>query len=101
MIISQAGQFGGWSLYLKDGKPVYGYNYLGLETYTVASDAALPQGKATIKLDFAYGGERKLGAGGTAIFYINGEKVGEGKIEKTQCCIFSADETGAPTWSSS
>jgi len=93
VIISQAGQFGGWSLYLKDGKPVYGYNYLGLETYTVASDAALPKGKATIKLDFAYAGERKLGAGGTAMLYINNEKVGEGKIEKTQCCIFSADET--------
>ena len=30
VILSQAGRFGGWSLYVKDGKPMYTYNYLGL-----------------------------------------------------------------------
>ena len=30
VIIAQAGRFGGWSLYLKDGKPTYCYNFLGL-----------------------------------------------------------------------
>jgi len=31
VILSQAGRFGGWSLYLKDGKPTYAYNFLGLK----------------------------------------------------------------------
>ena len=31
VILAQAGRFGGWSLYLKDGKPTYTYNYLGLQ----------------------------------------------------------------------
>lgn len=98
VIISQAGRFGGWSLYVKDGKPVYAYNFLGLASYSVAADTALPKGKATIKFDFVYdgasdGGNPKLGAGGTATLYVNDEKVGEGKIDRTQCCIFSADET--------
>ena len=30
VIIAQGGRFGGWSLYLKDGKPTYCYNFLGL-----------------------------------------------------------------------
>ena len=36
VILSQAGRFGGWSLYVKDGKPMYTYNWLGLKRYTVA-----------------------------------------------------------------
>ena len=31
VILSQAGRFGGWSLYVKDGKPMYTYNFLGLQ----------------------------------------------------------------------
>ena len=40
-ILSQGGRFGGWSLYMKDGKPAYTYNFLGLERYTVAAPDAL------------------------------------------------------------
>jgi arylsulfatase len=39
-ILSQGGRFGGWSLYMKDGKPAYVYNFLGLVRYTIAA----PQG---------------------------------------------------------
>ena len=37
VILAQAGRFGGWSLYLKDGKPTYTYNFLGLKRFTIAS----------------------------------------------------------------
>ncbi|MCA9122571.1 MAG: arylsulfatase [Planctomycetaceae bacterium] len=93
VIVSQAGRFGGWSLYVVGGKPVYVYNYLGLETFVVRSDTTLPDGEATVKLDFAYDGEPKLGGGGTATLHINGKQVGSGRIERTQLGIFSADET--------
>jgi len=58
------GRFGGWSLYIKDGKPTYTYNWLGLERYTVSAKQALPAGKATIRFEFAYDGGG-LGKGGT------------------------------------
>ncbi|MDR4505040.1 MAG: sulfatase-like hydrolase/transferase [Candidatus Scalindua sp.] len=93
VIVSQGGRFGGWSLYVKDSKPVYMYNYLGLENYTVASDSTLPADKSTVKLDFTYDGKPKLGGGGTATLSINGKKVGSSRIEKTQFGIWSADET--------
>ena len=92
VILAQGGRFGGWSLYMKDGKPVYTYNYLGLERFSVASTRAVPAGEAKVVLDFVYDGGG-LGKGGMATLSVNGKTVAEGRIEKTQPLIFSADET--------
>jgi len=91
VILCQAGRFGGWSLYLKDGKPRYTYNFLGLQRYTVAAAEVLPAGKATIRLAFTYDGGNP-GSGGSAEILVNGKKVAEGRIERTQGMAFSADE---------
>jgi arylsulfatase len=91
VILAQAGRFGGWSLYLKDGKPTYAYNYLGLNLYKVVAPNPLPAGKATVRFEFAYDGGG-LGKGGTGTILVNGAKVAEGRIDRTQGMIFSADE---------
>jgi arylsulfatase A-like enzyme len=91
VILAQAGRFGGWSLYLKDGKPTYTYNWLGLQRYTVAAKQKLPAGKATIRFEFAYDGGG-VGKGGTGTLFVNGKNVATARIEHTQCCGFSADE---------
>jgi arylsulfatase len=92
ILIAQGGRFGGWALYIKDGVAAYDYNFLGLQRFTVASSAKLTPGKHTIKFDFAYDGGGP-GKGGMGTLYIDGNKVGEGRIERTQAGIFSADET--------
>jgi len=92
VILGQGGRFGGWSLYMKDGKPAYTYNFLGLSQYTVASKQAIPAGSATVVLTFDYDGGG-LGKGGKARLTVNGKAVAEGRIEKTQPLLFSADET--------
>jgi arylsulfatase A-like enzyme len=91
VVVAQAGRFGGWSLYFKDGKPAYAYNWIGRQTYTVASPQAVPPGKAEVKLDFAYDGGGR-GKGGTATLSVNGQKVAEGRIANTNPLMFSADE---------
>jgi arylsulfatase A-like enzyme len=91
VILAQGGRFGGWAFYVKDGKPAYTYNWLGLKDYTVAAAEKLPEGKATVRFEFAYDGGG-AGKGGTATILVNGKKVGEGRIEQTQCCMFSLDE---------
>ena len=91
VILAQAGRFGGWSLYLKDGKPRYAYNFLGLKTYKVTAPEALPAGKATLRFAFTYDGGG-LGKGGTGTIFVNGKKVAEGRIDRTQGNVFSADE---------
>ncbi len=92
VILTQGGKFGGWSLYMKDGRPVYTYNFLGLDRYTVAGKEKIPAGDATIVMDFVYEGGG-TGKGGIATISVNGKVVAEGKIEKTQPLVFSADET--------
>ncbi|MDH4126624.1 MAG: arylsulfatase [Gammaproteobacteria bacterium] len=91
-ILSQGGKFGGWSLYMKDSKPAYTYNFLGLQRYTVESSNAIPAGPATVVVDFAYDGGG-LGKGGLATLSVNGNRVGETRVEMTQAMVFSADET--------
>jgi arylsulfatase len=92
ILIAQGGRFGGWALYVKDGVAAYDYNFLGLQQFTVSSSSKLTPGKHTIKFDFAYDGGGP-GKGGMGTLYIDGSKVGEGRIEHTQAGIFSADET--------
>ena len=91
VILAQAGRFGGWSLYLKDGKPTYTYNFLGLKSFTFAAKKAVPAGKAVIRFEFAYDGPG-LGKGGTGTIFVNDKKVAEGRVERTQAMVFSGDE---------
>jgi len=93
IILSQGGKFGGWALYMDNGRPAYTYNWFGLDSYTVTSSKAIPKGSAEVKLDFAYEGGKDPGKGGIATIYVNGDKVAEGRIEKTIPFVFSADET--------
>jgi arylsulfatase len=91
-ILVQGGRFGGWALYVENGVPAYDYNFLGLERFTIAASEPLPPGKSTIRFEFDYDGGG-LGKGGTGMIYINDAQVAEGRIERTQPMIFSADET--------
>jgi arylsulfatase len=92
MILAQAGRFGGWALYAKDGVPAYDYNFLGLKSTTIAGTQPLKPGKHTVVFDFAYDGGGP-GKGGKGTLFVNDAKVAEGRIEHTQAGIFSADET--------
>jgi arylsulfatase len=91
VILCQAGRAGGWSLYLKAGKPIYTYNFLGLERFSIGVSESVPAGKATIRFAFAYDGG-KPGSGGTGSIWVDGRKVAEGRIARTQGFGFSADE---------
>ena len=46
VIISQGGAFGGFSLYVKDGKPAYCYNLFGLQRFKVYGEGSDPRGRA-------------------------------------------------------
>ena len=92
IILCQGGKFGGWALYMNEGKPAYTYNYFGLKRYTIEAPNAISNSKAEIKLEFAYDGDG-AGKGGMATLYVDGKQVAEGRVEKTQPAVFSADET--------
>jgi arylsulfatase A-like enzyme len=90
VLVAQGGRFGGLSFYVKGGKPMFTYNYLGLEKWDIVSSQALKPGKHTIVYEFKSDGG--LGKGGVGTITIDGNKVAEGRIEKTQPGIFSVDD---------
>ncbi|MDB6135280.1 MAG: atsA 16 [Verrucomicrobiales bacterium] len=91
VILAQAGYFGGWTLYMKEGKPHHEYNFLALERTNIGADAPLAPGKHTISYEFIPDA-KKPGTGGKSILSVDGKKVAEGHIPKTQAFVFSADE---------
>jgi len=91
VILCQGGRFGGWSLYMKDGKPAYTYNFVGLQEYTVNGTEAIGPGKARVRLEFAYDGNGR-GKGGTSTIYVNDKLAGSGRVERTNANIFSSDD---------
>ena len=92
VIVAQGGAFGGLSLYAKDGKLAYCYNLFGLQRFKVYGSERIPAGEHQVRMEFAYDGGG-LGKGGTVTLYVDGEQVGEGRVEGTVPMLFSADET--------
>ena len=91
VIVAQGGRFGGLSFYLKNGKPSFTYNYLGMQSMSIMAPQGLPAGKYQLVYDFTYDGGGP-GKGGLATISANGTKIAEGRLEKTQPGIFSVDD---------
>jgi arylsulfatase len=92
VILSQGGAFGGFSLYTHEGRPAYCYNHFGLEQYKVYGAGPIPAGRHQVRMEFTYDGGG-LGKGGSAALFVDGQPVGEGRVEATVPMIFSTDET--------
>ena len=92
VIIAQGGSVGGWSLYAKDGKPTYCYNFFGIEPFIVDSTAAIPPGTHQVRMEFKYEGGG-LAKGGDVSLFIDDRRVGEGHVGRTEPMAFSCDET--------
>ena len=92
MLVTNGGETGGYALMVLNGKPTF---VLQLPRYGAVHDhlvRAAAKGKSTIVFDFAYDGGGP-GKGGTGTITVNGKKVGEGRITRTQPVIFSTDDT--------
>ena len=92
VIVAQGGAYAGWSLYLHEGRPAYCYNFFGLQRFKIYGEQPVPTGEHQIRMEFAYDGGG-LAKGGDVTLYMDGEKVGEGRVEHTVPMMFSADET--------
>jgi arylsulfatase A-like enzyme len=103
MIVTLGGRFGGYGLFLQDGKPVFVYNLLDLERFRweggigglVHEDwfgKALKPGQHTIVFDFKYDGPGP-GKGGTGVFSVDGKELDKKTIKHTIPLLMSIDET--------
>jgi arylsulfatase A-like enzyme len=79
VLFSQGARFGGHSLYVKDRKLKYVYNFVGSKEQMIESKKEIPTGKVILGASFAREGDA-MPATGTLSLFIDDEKVGEGKI---------------------
>jgi arylsulfatase A-like enzyme len=92
VIVAQGGAYAGWSLYLLEGHPTYCYNFFGLQLFKASAERPVPPGEHQVRMEFRYDGGG-LGKGGDVTLYVDGDEVGEGRVEHTVPMLFSADET--------
>jgi arylsulfatase A-like enzyme len=93
VIVAKGGVAGGYTLFIKQGRPKFEYNWYAQERYKIASSEAVVPGRNVVKVDFKYDGGG-IAKGGLVTLYLNDRKVGEGRVEKTEPAgRFSADET--------
>jgi arylsulfatase A-like enzyme len=92
VIIAQGGAFGGFALYVYEGKPAYCYNLFGVQRFKVYGKTELQPGDHQVRMEFAYDGGG-MAKGGTVTLYVDGARDGEGRVEATVPMIFSGDET--------
>jgi arylsulfatase len=103
MIVTDGGRFGGYGLYLLQGRPVFLWNLLDLVRVRWEGAEALAPGKHTLEFDFAYDGLgfatlafnniSGLGRPGTGTFKVDGNVVATHKLERTVPLTLPWDET--------
>lgn len=79
VLVCVGGDTSGWAFTVEDGKLTYHYNFFDTDRPKIESTKPLPISKAELKFDFVSEG---VGKGAAVTLYVNGEKVGEGKIAR-------------------
>jgi arylsulfatase len=93
VIVACGGFTGGYTLFIKNNRVYYDYNYYHGLYYSLES-SPLPKGKVDIKFKFTEtGGKTKGIPGGKGELYINGKKVGEVDMPEMHISTFSLSET--------
>ncbi|MGE0605901.1 MAG: arylsulfatase [Pirellulales bacterium] len=81
-VVTCVGSFSaGWSLYVKDGKPVFRYTFFDVADVTINGKEVLPEGEVTLKTEFTSDG--KPGGSGTLKIFVNVKPAGEGKVKRS------------------
>ncbi|HJM72254.1 MAG: arylsulfatase [Acidimicrobiales bacterium] len=102
VIVCQGGSFNGWAIYLDEGRPTWHYNLYGHVRTTVAAVEPLAPGRREVALLFDSDGG--FGAGGTATLAVDGQVVGQARLEQTVPVVFAmggesfdvGTDTGSP-----
>ncbi|MCB4358843.1 arylsulfatase [Quatrionicoccus australiensis] len=100
VIIANGGRFGGYSLFVKDGRLVYEANAHGQRSARIVSSAVLPKGKLKVAFSFepdaaAPAGQPNAAVAGTGRLYVNDQPVGEGRISKITLSNYDSQDVGS------
>jgi arylsulfatase len=90
VIVACGGFTGGYTLFVKDGRLYYDYDYNYLDgVHYVLESPPLAKGKNNVKFEFVHTGN----FAGTGELFVNGKSVGKVDMPKTHRATFSLSET--------
>ncbi|MDM0028210.1 arylsulfatase [Variovorax saccharolyticus] len=92
VLATLGGRWGGWGLYIVDGKPIFDYNMLILAHYRWVGQEALAPGKHSIEFDYTYDGPG-IAKGGSGVLKVDGKVVATGKQPNSIAFLQVSDET--------
>ena len=90
VLLALGGRIGGYSLFVRDRRLHFCYNFLGLEQTYVVSNREVPQGECTCAVAFDYDGGGR-GKGGTLRLSIDDQPSGSARLERTVSRVFSRE----------
>src|SRR5262245_29636082 len=90
VIAAISGSTSGWSLYVKNGRPTFYYNFFEVAGYRAQSSVPLPKGKSTVRVEFTPN-EAGYGKPATARLFVNDEETGSVVVERTVPVAYSAE----------
>ncbi len=95
MLVTQGGRFAGWGFYLREGRPVFTMNLLGLERPKWEAPQALTPGRHTLVFDFVLEpqGPAPFAHGGTGRLSVDGQQVAQHSLPRTIPFTYQWDET--------
>jgi arylsulfatase len=82
VLVAIGGITSGWSLYIKDGKPTFSYNFFEVDHARIQSSESLPKGKSTVRMEFTPV-EPGPGKPADVKLFVDGKETGSGRVEKT------------------
>jgi arylsulfatase len=96
VLVAHGSRFGGYTLYVKDGRLVYTHNYVGDTEFTVISHTTVPSGPVSLRFRFQVTGLPQLshgkGAPGLGLLFINRRPVGVRYIPRTTPILYDPDD---------
>jgi hypothetical protein len=88
VIVAEADHLGGFSLFVQDSKRKHTYSMMGIHVYRQESEAPLPTGAVSVRLEFAADAPEPA-TGGEVTLFVNDEPVGGGRMDQTVPMRFS------------
>lgn len=91
VLVTQGGQFAGWSFFMDAGRLTFGYNLAGQTIYRIQSESTIAPGSHRLSVEFAYDGGG-MGKGGAIVLKDGDVVIGRGRLEKTLPLTFEVTE---------
>jgi len=92
VLFALGGISSGFTVYMDKGFLKAEYNAMTLNRYKIASASAIPAGKVKIEVETRYDSIERM-APATVTLIVNGEQVGQGRIERSVPAAHTASET--------